>query len=326
MVPDVAVIVVATHHSQFHVFFPCYYNSEWIHSTASKGAETIRMIRDGSLQITPSMISSTLATIIIIVTVVNHVYTNKYNTSEASSKNRLNNKDAAGVSKKHKHKRGKKGGGKMRHSHSSGGGGGGSGGRGRIRNSSSGTNTNQASSSVSLGGGSDHEPNESKERRRPKSRSPSPVFEESQSPDEHVQGGLRLRNGTKTATDGEKPSRTSGKDKSRIGSNPQRHSQPSLEVPLEDDKSISSFPSVASSLATTQSSTVESSTSNSTRNKRGRKKGKKSPGSQGTGKVFSQSQSPGSGSGEARTRVGGRSKAAISRTNDRLSTTLEKSV
>ena len=296
------------------------FHSEWIHETASKGAQTIRMYREGSLEITPSLISSTLATIIIIATIVNHVYTNKYNNSDSSSKNRLQ-KDAA-ASKKHKHKKGKKGSGRMRHSHS----GGGSGGRGRIRNSAGSANQ-QTSTSASLSAGS-------LENGR-RAKSPSPILVES--PEEDVNKG-DLRNDKKMFANGEKPGRTSnGKDKSQIrtGSNSQlRQSQSSPEVPMEDDKSISSFPSCASSHATTQSSTADYSASNATKNKRGRKKGKKSQGGpqfSNTGKIFPQTQPPGSGSGEGKTRVGvGRSTTkatVISKTNDSLSSiTSEKSI
>ena len=309
--------------------------SEWIHETAHKGAETIRMIRDGSLEITPSLISSTLATIIIVFTVVNHVYTNKYHTSETSSKNRP--KDSA-VSKKHKHKRGKKGSGKMRHSHS----GGGSGGRGRIRNSGS-TNASSNLSVESDGPGTQHRPKSRSRSNSPTSvRSQTVVDTSSESPEgEGTKVGSNNSNDDTSNNESgkitnreEKRSRKSGKKQMRIASNQQRQSQHASEPVIEDDKSVSSFPSCASSHATTQSSTVDScSVSNSTRNKKGRgKKGKKSPGSQkvqgsSDNSAFSQNQLLASGYNEEtkkmRTRVS-RSKVAQSGMNERLTTKFEK--
>ena len=98
----------------------------WIQDSIEKVSDGIRMIKDGTIKITLAELSGTIASIIIIVTILRAFV----NPIEPTEKARTPHRE-----KRNKHKRGKKGrGGRNHHHNGNGGGGGGSGhGKGRIR-------------------------------------------------------------------------------------------------------------------------------------------------------------------------------------------------
>jgi len=100
-----------------------------IHSFITNSIEYIQMVRNGTITLTPSELSGTLASIIILVTIVNHIRTNR--NAGKTEKDREKERELKRDHKHHKskHKKGKRGKGGGHGSQ----GGGNNAGKGRIR-------------------------------------------------------------------------------------------------------------------------------------------------------------------------------------------------